>query len=122
MNQRIVIIALIGVLLTGGTIFELIRKKKLMEKYALLWFGSILVMVVLTIWRELLEKVAALMGVYYAPSALFLIAFFCGLLVMLHVTIVISSLTEQNVILAQKVSLLEMKLERLSQKTGDIEL
>ncbi|NQT27214.1 DUF2304 domain-containing protein, partial [candidate division KSB1 bacterium] len=59
-----------------------------------------------------------LMGVYYAPSALFIIAFFCGLLVMLHVTIVISKLTEQNAILAQKVALLENKIDQLSQKKG----
>ncbi|NQT24468.1 DUF2304 domain-containing protein, partial [candidate division KSB1 bacterium] len=63
MNQRIEIIAILVVLLTGATLFELIRKKKLMEKYALLWFGSTVVMIVLTIWRDLLEKVAALMGV-----------------------------------------------------------
>jgi len=118
MNQRIEIIAILVVLLTGATLFELIRKKKLMEKYALLWFGSTVVMIVLTIWRDLLEKVAALMGVYYAPSALFIIAFFCGLLVMLHVTIVISKLTEQNAILAQKVALLENKIDQLSQKKG----
>ena len=47
------------------------------------------------------------MGVDYAPSALFIVAGFCGTVLFVHFTIVISKLTEQNTILAQDLALLK---------------
>jgi hypothetical protein len=107
MNLRIQILAILGSVLIAAFIFELIRKRKLLERYSLLWFGSVLVLIILSLWRELLEKAAALMGVYYAPSALFIVAIFCGVVLFVHFTIVISKLTEQNKTLAQEVALLK---------------
>lgn len=114
MSLRIQLLAIVVGLGIGVLILELIRKKKLLERYALLWLAFTVMLMIISIWRDLLEKIAALMGIYYAASALFLIAFFCGLLLMLHVTVVISRLTEQNTILAQKIAMLENKVDQLS--------
>lgn len=118
MNMRIQIIAIAGSLVIAGFIFELIRKRKLLERYSLLWFGSALVMVILSIWRGLLDKAAALMGVYYAPSALFIVALGCGVVLFVHFTIVISGLSEQNKVLAQEVGLLREELACLRESMG----
>jgi len=114
MSLRIQLLAIGVGLGIGIFILELIRKKKLLERYALLWLAFTVVLLIISIWKDLLEKIASLMGIYYAASALFLIAFFCGLLLMLHVTVVISGLTEQNTILAQKIAMLEKKVDELS--------
>lgn len=119
MNQRIVLFAVVMGLAIGLTIFELIRKKRLSERYALLWLASAAVLIVLTFWRDLLEKIAAVMGVYYAPSALFIIAFFCGLLMMLHFSTVISRLSDQNKILAQEVAMLKERIRVLEEQRKD---
>jgi len=111
MVSRIQMLAILGSILLAFFIFELIRKKKLLEKYSLLWLGSAIVLIVLSIWRDLLEKISDSMGVYYAPTALFIVVLFCGLILGLHITIVISKLTEQNKILAQEISLLKNKIE-----------
>jgi len=116
MNMRIQIIAIAGSLLIAGFIFELIRKRKLLERYSLLWFASALIMVVLSIWRGLLDKAAAVMGVYYAPSALFIVALGCGVVLFVHFTIVISALTEQNKRLAQEVGLLREEVTSLQER------
>ncbi|MGQ9560907.1 MAG: DUF2304 domain-containing protein [Candidatus Oleimicrobiaceae bacterium] len=116
MNIRIQIIAIAGSLLIAGFIFELIRKRKLLERYSLLWFGSALVMIVLSVWRGLLHKAAALMGVYYAPSALFIVALGCGVVLFVHFTIVISGLTEQTKLLAQEVGLLREEVMSLQER------
>lgn len=113
MNHRIEIFAILGSLLFCLLIWELIRKKRLMEKYALLWFASAIILLVFALWRDLLTKLASLLGVYYAPSALFLVALFCGLVVVLHFTTVISKLTEQNKVLTQTIALLDNKIEKL---------
>jgi len=114
MNLRIQIFAVIGSLLVAGLVFELIRKKKLLEQYSLLWFFSSLILFVLSIWRDLLEKAADFLGVYYAPTALFIIMIFCGMVLFLHFSIVISKLTEQNKTLAQELALLKANINKMS--------
>ncbi len=121
MNLRIQIFAILGSVLIAAFIFELIRKRKLLERYSLLWFGSVLVLIILSLWRELLEKAAALMGVYYAPSALFIVAIFCGVVLFVHFTIVISKLTEQNKTLAQEVALLKEAIAERATEGGAVQ-
>ncbi len=112
MQMRIQIFAIVGSLIVAAIIFELIRKRKLQEKYSLLWFTAAIILLILSVWRELLEKTAAFLGVYYAPSALFIIAAFFGMLLALHFTLVLSKLTEQNKILAQELSILQEEIRK----------
>jgi len=121
MSIRIQIFAVCGSLAISFFIFELIRKRKMLEKYSLLWFGAAVVLIVLSLWRDLLEKAAAFLGVYYAPSALFIIAAFFAMMMFLHFTVVISRLSEQNKNLAQEVGILHEELRSLRQHSGQAE-
>jgi len=71
-------------------VFELIRRGRLKERYALLWLFSGLVLLILSLSRSLLESLSRLVGIYYPPSLLFLIAFIFLLLITLHFSAVIS--------------------------------
>ena len=104
-----------GILLL--VVFELIRSRRLQERYALLWLLTGVVIFVLAIWRGLLGKVSDLVGIAYPPSALFILAAFFILLVLLHYSTVISRLSEQNTTLAQRLALLERKLEEEGEGT-----
>jgi hypothetical protein len=99
-----------GILLL--VVFELIRSRRLQERYALLWLLTGVVIFVLAVWRGLLGKVSDLVGIAYPPSALFILAAFFILLVLLHYSTVISRLAEQNTTLAQRLALLEHELEQ----------
>ncbi len=94
-------------------ILELIRRRRLQERYALLWLLTGAVILVLAAWRDALRLVAHAVGIAYPPSALFLIASFFMLVVLLHYSTVMSALSEQNVTLAQRVALLESELDEL---------
>jgi hypothetical protein len=118
MSIRIQIFAACGSLAIAAFIFELVRKRKLLEKYSLLWFGAAIALLVLSLWRDLLEKTAAFLGVYYAPSALFIIAAFFAMLMFLHFTVVISRLTEQNKTLAQELGILREELRGVRQNAS----
>jgi len=118
MNFRIQIFAVCGSLLISAFIFELIRKRKMLEKYSLLWFGAAVALIVLSLWRNLLEKTAAFLGVYYAPTALFIIAAFFAMIMFLHLSVVVSRLSEQNKNLAQEVGILQEELRGLRQNSG----
>ena len=66
-------IASFGLLLV---IFELMRSRRLQERYALLWLLTGIVMLVLALWRDALGRIADLVGIAYPPSALFVLGAF----------------------------------------------
>jgi len=94
-------------------VFELIRSRRLRERYALLWLLTGLVLVVLSAWRGGLNTIAGWFGVRgYPPAVLFAVGLLFVILVLLHYSTVISRLSDQNVVLAQRLALLEEVLTR----------
>jgi hypothetical protein len=116
-------IQLVAIAATAGlffVVFELVRRRRLMERYALLWLFSTSVLLGLAVWKNLLEEVASAIGIYYAPSALFVIAFGFILVLLLHFSLVISRLAEQNKVLAQHVGRLQQRVAMLeASQTGE---
>ncbi|MDP9345676.1 MAG: DUF2304 domain-containing protein [Actinomycetota bacterium] len=113
METRIQIVA---VVVTAGLfflVFELVRRRRLMERYALLWLFATAVLLGLAVWRGLLLEVASAIGIFYAPSALFAIAFGFVLVLLLHFSLVISRLADQNKVLAQRLGLLQQRVSAL---------
>ena len=82
-------------------VFELIRSRRLRERYSLLWLLTGGVLLALSVWRDGLNTIAGWFGVEI-------------LAVLLHYSTVISRLSDQNTILAQRLALLEQQ-----QREGD---
>jgi hypothetical protein len=96
-------------------VFELLRRRRLGERYALLWLFSSLVLLVLSIWTGLLEIIARAVGIIYPPNALFMIAFAFVLILMLHFSLAISRLSEETKVLAQEIARLDKGLSHLNE-------
>jgi hypothetical protein len=94
-------------------IFELLRRRRLIERYALIWLGSGIVLLVLAIWTGLLEIVSNALGIAYPPNALFAFAFAFVLLLLMHFSIAISRLSGETKVLAQEVARLDKKLREM---------
>jgi hypothetical protein len=107
---RVSIFAAIVALILLAVVFELMRSRRLQERYALLWLLTGLVVFILAVWRGLLGWAADAVGIAYPPSALFVLASFFILVVLLHYSTVISRLSEQNTLLAQRLAILETRL------------
>ena len=107
---RVSVVASIAAAIFLLIIFELIRSRRLQERYALLWLITGGVILLLSVWRDALRLVAEQIGIAYPPSALFVIGFLFILAVLLHYSTVISELAERNVLLAQDIALLEERL------------
>ena len=107
---RVAVVAAIASALFLLVIFELIRSRRLQERYALLWLVTGSVILLLSVWRDALRLVAEQVGIAYPPSALFVIGFLFILAVLLHYSTVISELSERNVRLAQDIALVEERL------------
>jgi hypothetical protein len=106
-----VVAALVSVALLL-VVLELIRSRRLRERYALLWLLTAGVMLVLSLWRGGLDTLAGLVGIHYAPSMLFAVAAVFAVVVLLHYSTVISRLSDENAILAQRLALLESERTR----------
>jgi hypothetical protein len=99
-------------------VLELIRSRRLRERYALLWLATGLVLTALSAWRGGLNTMAGWIGVRsYPPAVLFAIAILFILAVLLHYSTVVSRLSDQNTILAQRLALLELQLRESSTRT-----
>jgi hypothetical protein len=113
---------LIAVLVTAGLlvfIFELVRRRRLMERYALLWLFSAAVLLCLAAWGDALQRLSSTIGVFYAPSAFFAVGFGFVLVLLLHFSLVVSRLVEQNKVLAQQVGQLHERFDRLSRLAAE---
>jgi hypothetical protein len=115
-NRIQVVTILVAALLLVGVI-DLVRRRRLLERYALLWLLSSVVLLGLAIWRGALDKIAAQLGVASPPNALFIVAFGFVLWMLLHFSIAVSRLSDQSKILAQRAALLEERMRRL--EAGD---
>jgi hypothetical protein len=93
-------------------IFELVRRKRLMERYAILWLIAGVTVLVLGLWQGLLSTLAHAMGIYYTPSALFAVAFLFVLVLLVHFSMTISRLSDQSTALAQRLALLQQRVEQ----------
>ena len=107
MDVRLQIIAIAGAAGLLVFVLELVRRRALLERYALLWLAAAVFLLILAVWRDLLETVARALGIAYAPNALFFIAFAAILVLLLHFSIAVSRLADQSKILAQRMALLE---------------
>ena len=95
---RISIAAAIGSVILILIVLELIRGRRLKERYALLWLVTGLVLLVLSAWRGGLNTIAGWLGVAaYPPAILFAAAIMFVIAVLLHYSTVLSRLTDDNV-------------------------
>jgi len=108
---KVSIAATLASILLLLVVLELIRSRRLRERYALLWIATGLVLLVLSAWRGGLNTIAGWVGVQtYPPAVLFAVALLFVLVVLLHFATVISKVTDQNVVLAQRLALVELEL------------
>lgn len=96
-------------------ILRLILKGKLREEYSIVWIACTLVLIVFSFWRDGLEVMAHLLGVYEAPNLVFTGAIFAIFIYLLHLSVVVSKLHGQNKQLAQELALIKEQLAKKAQ-------
>jgi hypothetical protein len=117
-QQRLEVIAVAIVIC--AVILELVRRKRLMERYAILWLATGATLLLLALWKGLLTKLAHAAGIHYLPSALFAVAFLFVLVMLVHSSITVSRLSDQSTSLAQRLALLQRRLEQLDSRADAV--
>lgn len=91
-------------------VLELVRRRRLIERYALLWMVLAATLLVLAIWTDLLSWTTNLVGIEVPANGLFIAAFGVAFLLLLHFSVATSRLAEETKILAQEVARLDAEL------------
>lgn len=94
-------------------VFELVRQRRLMERYSLLWLFAAGVLLVLAIFGELLTSLSNAVGIQTPSNALFFVMLGFVILMLLHFSASISKLNDEVKVLAQRHASNEERLRRL---------
>jgi hypothetical protein len=113
-DTRVQIVALIVTAVMLGIVLELVRRRRLAERYALLWMVVAVVLLVLAVWKGLLGDAAHLVGIQVPANALFLAAIGVIFILLLHFSVANSRLAEETKILAQEIARLDQELRARS--------
>jgi hypothetical protein len=121
LDNRVRIAAVIVTAIMLGVVLELVRRRRLVERYALVWMLVTVALLVLAIWNQLLSRAADLLGIAVPSNALFLAAFAVAFLLLLHFSVITTRLSEETKILAQEVARLdgEIRAGREAGSNGD---
>lgn len=104
-------LALLGALFTSAAMVEMLRRRQLREKYAVLWLGLGLGLVIVAIFPGLLVFAGQLLGFAAPSNLLFMVAGSVLLLISVHLSWEVSRLEDETRLLAEEVALLRLQVE-----------
>jgi hypothetical protein len=110
LDTRVQIVALIATLALFVLVLDLVRRRRLAERYALLWMSVAVALLVLAIWRGALEVIADAMGIADPANAIFILAIAAAFVLLLHFSVATSRLSAETKILAQESARLDHEL------------
>jgi hypothetical protein len=113
--ERVQIVAIVVSAILLLTVVELVRRRKLVEEYSLVWILGALGLLGLSIWRHVLDRAAALLGVYYPPSLLLMLLVVMVFVGLLWFSVVLSRQRRQIDHLIEQTAILEAELRRTRQ-------
>lgn len=100
-------IALVGLVLSG------VRRAHIRVEYSVAWLAAALVLAGLSVHEAPLRHMSELLGVTYPPVALLLVMMCVFVVVFYRFSLRISDLKDANIELAQRIAILEYRLQSL---------
>ena len=113
------LVAIAFALFVFGVVFEMVRRRLLRERYAILWLVAAFVLLVLAAWIPLLRALSNAVGIGTPSNAFFVVAFAFLLLLVLHFSMVVSRLSDETRVLAQRLALLEGQIQTTANVSAD---
>ena len=105
------ILGFVGSVTTLLLLFELLRRRRLREKYAVFWVVVALLTLVVAIFPSTLAAVADLVGVSVPSNLLFFVASMVLLGVSIHHSYELGRLEERTRTLAEEIALMRLELD-----------
>lgn len=97
-------------------VVELIRRRRIQHVLWLPWLAAALVPAILGAWIRPWAAFAHLLGILYEPLLLVALAVLIVFAMLLYLTVVVSSLIQKTLRLAQELALLRSRLEEIQKQ------
>jgi len=111
--ERIQVVAVAVSVAMLLVVLELVRRRKLTEEYSFLWILSSLVLLALSVRREILHAVAQWLGVFYPPMVLLLVLIVMVFVASLCFSVIVSRQRKQIERLIEETAILSAELREL---------
>lgn len=102
-------------------VINMVRTRRLQERYALLWLLAGLALTVAPLFANQLDRLATAMGFDYAPALLLMLAVIGLLLLIFQLTLNIASQSEHLKVLTQELALLRQEVKALTEVKAQVE-
>ncbi|UCF79342.1 MAG: DUF2304 domain-containing protein [Candidatus Eiseniibacteriota bacterium] len=118
LGPRVERVAIVISVLLVLIVLDMVRRKKLREKYSLIWLFTVAAMTILVVWEGLLLSITSLIGATNPSSTLFLFGILFALVILLHLSNKVSDFSTQLRILAKEVAMLNAQLSGFNVPLG----
>jgi hypothetical protein len=115
------IAAFVLALVIVGLVAEMLRRKKLREKYAIWWLVVGVATLILAAFPQLLVFVAQIAGIQLPSNLLFILSILMLLGVCLHLSWEISVVEDETRALAEEVAILRIQIEQINKSFANKE-
>ena len=112
MERLLLVTTLIAVALIV-TVLVSLRRAHIRVEYSVSWLAAAVILIVLAQMPELLRQIAGWAGIQDPPTALLFLITGVFLVVFYRFSVIISHLRDANIALAQRVAILEFRLENV---------
>ncbi len=116
MTLRLQIVIAIVAMMALLSVGNLVRKKRLELKYALIWFLVIVLLLVFDVFPGLLTGLTSLLGIALPINMLFFLGFIFVLMIVFSQTMIISNLTRRDKRHTQEIALLNKRVDDLMEQ------
>ncbi|MDD3643138.1 MAG: DUF2304 domain-containing protein [Candidatus Krumholzibacteria bacterium] len=117
--SRVQFFAILGSVVLILFLFWLIRRRRLLAEYSLLWLGVFTVFLVIAVFGGLLDEMARFFGILYPPATIFILLIIGIIMLLLHFSTIISELKRKLNELSVRLALLENQ-SRAGEKRGSV--
>ena len=113
MTDLVQLVAIVVSAVLLASIVELVRRGRLTEEYSFIWIVCAVALFALSVWRNLLDVAASVLGVHYPPAVLLLVLTFFVVIVSLYFSVVVSRHRKDIERLVEEVALLDEQVRAL---------
>lgn len=114
--ERVRWVTIVFCLLLLAQIVRAVRREHIRVEYSMAWFGVALALLVVSVWDAALEWLTAFLGAPGFTELLLMLAGLAFLFIFFRLTVEVSTLKDQNIVVGQKVGMLEWELRKLREE------
>ena len=112
------IVLLVAIFMYYSALVYLLRKNSLNLRYTLLWLLVGLIMLVLVLFPGILKVFSDAVGIYSEMNALFTVISFCGIMLLISLTSIVSKMNDRVKQLTQNLALLEKRVREMKKESS----